>query len=43
MLEEPTYFESPDASRQWLDTYHDTSEKLWVGFHKKATGTPSLT
>jgi|TARA_Y100000758_G_C16007268_1_gene406311 uncharacterized protein YdeI (YjbR/CyaY-like superfamily) len=43
MLEEPTYFESPDAFRQWLDTYHDTSEKLWVGFHKKATGTPSLT
>ena len=43
MLEASTYFASPDAFRQWLDTHHDTSRELWVGFYKKATGTPSLT
>ena len=40
MLEEPTYFEFPDAFRRWLDTHHDTSQELWVGYYKKATEQP---
>jgi uncharacterized protein YdeI (YjbR/CyaY-like superfamily) len=38
----PTYFTSPDAFRRWLERHHATSPELWVGFHKRATGRPSL-
>ena len=37
------YFESPDALRDWFDANHETANELWVGYHKKATGRPSLT
>ena len=39
----PTFFESPEAVRSWLEENHDTEDVLWVGFHKKATGRPSIT
>jgi uncharacterized protein YdeI (YjbR/CyaY-like superfamily) len=41
--EEAIYFDSPAAFRRWLERNHATAKELWVGFHKKATGVPSLT
>jgi uncharacterized protein YdeI (YjbR/CyaY-like superfamily) len=38
-----TYFESPAGLRAWFRTHHATAEELWVGFHKKHSGTPSIT
>jgi uncharacterized protein YdeI (YjbR/CyaY-like superfamily) len=40
---EPLYFESPAAWRRWLTEHHEDTDELWVGFHKRATGKPSLT
>ncbi|MEJ2482532.1 MAG: YdeI/OmpD-associated family protein [Gemmatimonadota bacterium] len=39
---DPTFFETPAEFRAWLESHHDRSEVLWVGFHKKATGRPSI-
>lgn len=39
----PQYFKSPGAFRVWLDNHHATAQELWVGFHKKSTGKPSIT
>jgi len=36
-------FKSPGAFRVWLDNHHATAQELWVGFHKKSTGKPSIT
>ena len=38
-----TFFETPAAFRRWLAKHHRSARELWVGFHKKATGRPSLT
>jgi uncharacterized protein YdeI (YjbR/CyaY-like superfamily) len=38
-----TYFRSPAAFRKWLAAHHATAAELWVGFHKKSSGIPSLT
>jgi uncharacterized protein YdeI (YjbR/CyaY-like superfamily) len=45
MLEtpEPTFFESPVDFHKWLKEHHASAKELWVGFHKKGTGLPSLT
>lgn len=40
---EPTFFETPATFRRWLRTHHAKETELWVGFHRKATGRPSLT
>jgi uncharacterized protein YdeI (YjbR/CyaY-like superfamily) len=40
---EPRYFRSPAEFRRWLQKHHDSADELWVGFHKRATGKPSLT
>jgi uncharacterized protein YdeI (YjbR/CyaY-like superfamily) len=40
---EPIYFPSPAAFRKWLTAHHETERELLVGFHKKATGAPSMT
>ena len=37
------YFPNPAAFRQWLQKHHAVEKQLWVGFHRKGTGTPSLT
>src|SRR5438105_8380169 len=37
------YFEGPAAWRRWLSRHHAREQELWVGFHKRATGKPSLT
>src|SRR5262245_3794515 len=40
---DPVFFESPAAWRKWLAANHSKAEELWVGFHKRATGRPTLT
>ena len=40
---DPAYFATPAALRAWLEAHHDSARELWVGFHKKGTGRPSIT
>jgi uncharacterized protein YdeI (YjbR/CyaY-like superfamily) len=40
---EPTFFTTPAAFRAWLAAHHETESELLVGFHKRATGRPSMT
>ncbi len=37
------YFASPQAWRAWLAEHHADAVELLVGFHKRATGRPTLT
>ena len=37
------FFSTPDKWRQWLDKNHAKANELWVGYHKKGTGEPSMT
>ncbi len=37
------YFTSAAEFRDWLLANHQTATELWVGFHKVATGRPSMT
>jgi uncharacterized protein YdeI (YjbR/CyaY-like superfamily) len=39
----PTYFPSPAAFRSWLEKHHATEKELLVGFHRVASGKPSMT
>ncbi len=39
----PTFFATPGAFRAWLEKHHASASELWVGFHKKSTGMPSIT
>lgn len=39
----PRFFASPAEFRAWLEAHHAAAAELWVGFHKKGTGRPSLT
>ena len=39
----PITFETPEAFRAWLEQHHDTATELWVGFHRRSTGRPSMT
>ena len=39
----PVFFASTDEFRAWLAEHHASASELWVGFHKKHTGRPSLT
>jgi uncharacterized protein YdeI (YjbR/CyaY-like superfamily) len=43
MTIEPTFLTTPAGFRAWLEEHHDTSQELWVGYFKKATGKPSIT
>ena len=40
---EPRFFRSPAEFRRWLEKNHGRERELWVGFHKKQSGRPSLT
>ena len=40
---DPTFFATSDEWRAWLERHHDSAPELWVGFHRKATGRPSIT
>jgi uncharacterized protein YdeI (YjbR/CyaY-like superfamily) len=39
----PTFFATPADFRAWLATNHTSATELIMGFHKKATGRPSIT
>jgi uncharacterized protein YdeI (YjbR/CyaY-like superfamily) len=40
---DPIFFATPDEWRAWLAEHHAGASELWVGFHKKASGRPSIT
>lgn len=37
------FFATPADLRAWFDRHHKTERELWVGFHRKDTGKPSVT
>lgn len=39
----PRFFPTPSEFRAWLQQHHTQSNELWVGFHKKDSGRPSIT
>jgi uncharacterized protein YdeI (YjbR/CyaY-like superfamily) len=39
----PTFFPSPSEWRAGLEEHHEKHQELWVGFHKKGPGKPSIT
>jgi uncharacterized protein YdeI (YjbR/CyaY-like superfamily) len=39
----PRFFPTPGHFRRWLEQHHATESELWVGFHKKGSGRPSIT
>lgn len=39
----PTFFATPAELRKWFSKNHKDADELWVGFHKRATGKPSIT
>jgi uncharacterized protein YdeI (YjbR/CyaY-like superfamily) len=43
MPPKPTFFPTPSAFRTWLEAHHDKFRELFVGFHKKHSGKPSIT
>ncbi|MGJ7527307.1 YdeI/OmpD-associated family protein [Variovorax sp. GB1P17] len=38
----PTFFKTPKAFRQWLETHAGSAEELLVGYHKVGTGEPCM-
>ena len=36
------FFERPDQLRDWFDKNHHSASELWLGYHKKATGRPTI-
>ena len=38
-----TYFRSPTDLRAWFEQHHQSAQELWVGYHKKGSGEPSVT
>jgi uncharacterized protein YdeI (YjbR/CyaY-like superfamily) len=40
---EPTFYATAEEWRAWLATHHAGAREHWVGFHKRATGRPSMT
>ena len=39
----PKFFATPAAWEEWLEKHHGAARELLVGFHKKDSGTPSMT
>lgn len=39
----PIFFSSPSEWRAWLEKHHADVQELWVGFHKRDSGRPSIT
>jgi len=37
------FFESSAELRRWFEANHDTASELWLGYHLKRTGRPSVT
>ena len=42
-LTEVRFFATPEDFRKWLKAHHGNTSELWVGFHKKDSGRPSIT
>lgn len=40
---DPRFFRSTEVFRRWLEAHHDTAREVWVGYHRLATGKPSMT
>jgi uncharacterized protein YdeI (YjbR/CyaY-like superfamily) len=40
---EPTFFATAAQFRAWLEEHHERASELLVGYHKKASGRPSIT
>jgi uncharacterized protein YdeI (YjbR/CyaY-like superfamily) len=40
---DPIFFTTPTELREWFSRNHETATELIVGFHRKATGRPTLT
>ena len=38
----PVFFAQPSEFRAWLEEHHGESRELWVGFHKRGSGQPSI-
>jgi uncharacterized protein YdeI (YjbR/CyaY-like superfamily) len=36
------FFATPDDLRDWFDANHATTDELWIGYYKKASGRPSV-
>jgi uncharacterized protein YdeI (YjbR/CyaY-like superfamily) len=43
MSTRPTFFRFAKAFRDWLERHHGSEKELLVGFHKVATGRPTMT
>jgi uncharacterized protein YdeI (YjbR/CyaY-like superfamily) len=43
MSPKPTFFPTPADFRAWFEVHHDKFQELFVGFHKKSSGKPSIT
>jgi len=43
MLPKPTFFPALPDFRAWFEAHHDKFQELFVGFHKKSSGRPSIT
>jgi len=39
----PIFFAKPSEFHAWLQKNHDKASEIWVGFHKKSSGKPSIT
>ena len=37
------FFETAADLRAWFEKNHDTASELWLGYHRKRTGRPSVT
>lgn len=37
-----TFFATAEDFRRWLEEHHATAKELWVGYHKKGSGQPSV-
>jgi uncharacterized protein YdeI (YjbR/CyaY-like superfamily) len=37
------FFETPGQLRAWFEKNHTTAAELWLGYHRKRTGRPSVT
>ena len=37
------FFASPAELRDWFSAHHESADELWVGYHRKATGRPTVT
>ena len=43
MEPKPRFFTTAAEFRAWLEQHHADERELWVGFHKKGSGRPSIT